>query len=61
MLNKAFVVTVRAIEHHDVVYCGIFVDQFHDKHPLEWTKQALSTLEDATEVYMVKVVANSHC
>jgi hypothetical protein len=39
--TKAFVCTVRKIEHHDVVSSGIFADEFPDKHPQEWTKQAL--------------------
>jgi len=41
-LTKAFVHTVRKIEHHDVVSSGIFADAFPEKHPREWTKQALS-------------------
>jgi len=32
-----------------------------DKGPREWNKQALITLEEATEVYMIEVVAESHC
>jgi len=42
--TKAFVRTVREIEHHDVVSAGIFTDEFPDKHPCEWTKQALIIL-----------------
>jgi hypothetical protein len=53
--------TVRNIEHHDVVSSGILVDEFPDEHPGEWTKQALITLEEATEVYMVEVIAEFHC
>jgi hypothetical protein len=60
-LIKAFVRTVREIEHHDVVSCWISSDEFPDKHPREWTKQALLTLEEATEVYMVEVIAEFHC
>jgi len=37
------------------------VDEFRDKHPSEWTKQALITLEEATETYMVQAIAESHC
>jgi hypothetical protein len=33
---KGFVRTVREIEHHDVVSCGIFVDEFPDKIPHQW-------------------------
>jgi len=42
--TKAFVSTVREMEHHDVVSSGIFADEFPDKRPREWTKQALITL-----------------
>jgi len=59
--TKAFVRTVRDIEHHDVVSSGILADEFPDKHPREWTKQALITLEEATEAYMVEVTAEFHC
>jgi hypothetical protein len=59
--TKAFVRTVHEIEHHDVVSTGIFTDEFPDKRPCEWTKQALITLEEATEAYMVKVTAKFHC
>ena len=59
--TKAFVRTVREIEHHDVVSSGIFADEFPEKHPREWTKQALFTLEEATEAYMVEVIAVSQC
>jgi hypothetical protein len=58
---KAFVRTVCEIEHHDVVNSEIFTDEFRDKHPWEWTKQALITLEEAIEAYMVEVLAKSHC
>jgi len=57
--TKAFVRTVREIKHHDVVSTGIFADEFGDKNPWEWTKQRLTTLEDAMEVYMVEVMAES--
>jgi len=60
-LTKAFVRTVREIEHHDVVSSGIFADEFPDKRPREWTKQALITLEEATEAYIVEVTAQFHC
>jgi hypothetical protein len=59
--TKAFVCTVREIEYHDVVSCGIFTDEFPDQHPLEWMMQAVITLEDTTEVYMVEVTAGFHC
>ena len=44
---------VRDIEYHDVISPGIFGYEFCDKGPREWTKQALKTLEEATESYMV--------
>ena len=59
--TKAFVRTVREIEHHDAVSSGIFTDQFPDKHPRQWTTQALITLEEPTEAYMVEVTAEFHC
>jgi len=57
---KAFVRAVREIEHHDDVSSGICADIFGDKLPREWTKKALNTLEEATEAYMVEVIADSH-
>jgi len=59
--TKEFVRTVRKIEHHDVVTSGIFVDEFRDKRPREWTKQTLKTLEQPTELYIVEVIPGSHC
>jgi len=59
--TKAFVRTVREIDHHDVVSSEIFADEFPDKCPREWTKQTLITLEEATEAYMVEVTAKFHC
>jgi len=59
--KKAFVSTVREIKHHNVVSSGIFADEFQDKRPREWTKQALITLAEAIEAYMVKVTAEFHC
>ena len=58
---KAFVRTVREMEHHDVVSAGIFAHKFPDRHPREWTKQELITLEEVTEVYMLEVTAECHC
>ena len=40
---------------------GMLADELPDKRPREWTKHALITLEEATEVYMVKVTAEFHC
>ena len=59
--TKAFVLTVCEIEHHNVLNSWIFADELQDKHPQQWTKQALITLEKATEAYMVEVIAASHC
>ena len=59
--TKALVRTVCKIEHHDVVSSGIFTDEFPDEHPREWTKQAVITLEEATEAYMVDVTAEFRC
>jgi len=35
------------------------VEKVSDKNPQEWTKQALTTLEDATEMKMVEVIVES--
>jgi hypothetical protein len=60
-LTQAFVCTVHEIEHDDVVSSGIFADEFPDKRPQEWMKQALVTLEEDTEAYMVEVAVEFHC
>jgi len=39
----------------------ILRDEFHDKHPGEWTKKGSITLQEATEAYMVQVIAESDC
>jgi len=57
--TTAFVRTVREIERHDVVCSEIVADKFSDKNPREWTKQALTTLEDGMEAYMAEVMAES--
>jgi hypothetical protein len=56
---KVFVRIVREIENRDVVSSGIFVDEYRDKGPREWTKRALKTVEQATESYMVDVIAEA--
>ena len=56
--TKAFVPTVRAMERDDVIRSGISTGRFRDKGPREWTKQALNTLEEPMESYMVEVFAN---
>jgi hypothetical protein len=43
------------------VSSGIFADEFPDKRPHEWMKQALITLEEDTEAYMVEVAAEFPC
>jgi hypothetical protein len=58
---KAFVPTVHKVEHHNAVSTRIFADTFPEKHLHEWTKKALITLEEATEAYMVEIIAESHC
>ena len=59
--TKELVRTVSEIEQHDVVSSGIFAYEFPDERPCESTKQALITLEEATEEYMVEVTAAFHC
>jgi len=56
---KAFVRTVREIEHCDVIRAGIFADKSSYKNPREWTKQPLTTSDDATEAYIVEGIAES--
>jgi len=58
--TKTFVHTVCDIEHHDVVSSGICADEFSDKNPREWAKQAFTTFEEALEEYMVEVMAESN-
>jgi hypothetical protein len=57
----AFLGTVHKIEYHDVASCGIYAADFPDEHLCEWTKQAVITLEEAIEAYMVEVTAEFHC
>jgi hypothetical protein len=38
----------------------MFAGEFRDKRPREWTKPAVITLEEATEAYMVEVIAETH-
>jgi hypothetical protein len=54
---KALIRTVHTTKHDDIVMAVIFVDGFRDNHLQEWTTQALKTLEEATESYMVEVIA----
>jgi len=56
---KVFVRTVPGIKHYDVVSRGILADEFRDNGPREWIKQASKTLEEATDSYMVEVIAKS--
>jgi hypothetical protein len=58
---KAFVRIVQEIERHDVVSARIFADEFPDKHSRKSTKQAVITLEETMEAYMVEVIAKFHC
>jgi len=58
--TKAFVRTVRKVEHDDVARSGIFADEFPETSPGSRSKQALKTLEEATESYMVELIAESH-
>jgi hypothetical protein len=53
--TKAFVRTVREIEHHEVVNSGRYADMFEDKSGRQWTNTALKDLEMAAETYMIKV------
>jgi len=56
-LTQAYVYTACETKHHDVVSSGIFTDEVPDKDPIEWTKQASVTLEEAREVCITEVTA----
>ena len=58
--TKAIACTVRNIEHHEVDSSEILADKFGDKRPQELMAQALKTLEEAMESYMVEVTADPH-
>jgi hypothetical protein len=58
--TKEFAGKVPEIEHHDVAGSGITADKFCDKHARKWTTQALITLEEGMEVYIVEVIAETH-
>jgi len=60
-LTTALLHTVSEIKHHDVVFSGSFMDQFPEKHPRECMKQGLIPVAEATEAYIVKVIAAAHC
>jgi len=58
--TKPNVCTVRKIKYHEGVSTGIFTHKFRDKCPWAWAKQAVKTLEEAAESYMVEVIADAH-
>ena len=58
--TKAFMRTVREIEHHKVVCAGIFADMFKDKIPMDWTHQVMKMLEEAAELYIIDVSTPPH-
>jgi len=60
-LTNTFVHTVHPVVYYPVVSNRILAGKFPDKHPHEWTKQALNTLGEAAEAYIVEVIAKSHC
>jgi hypothetical protein len=51
--TKAFVRTVREIEHHNVACSVIFGNAFPYKHPREWTTQPVIPLGEASKEYVV--------
>jgi len=55
--TKAFNQIVREMKHHDGVSSGILADEFDDKHPKEWMELALKALQNATDFYIVEVIA----
>jgi len=52
--------TASEFKHQNWICSGNFADEFRAKRPREETKLALVTLEEATEAYIVKVIAQSH-
>lgn len=59
-MTKALVCTVCKIENHDGIRSGISADEFCHKGPLEWSKEVLNTIEDARDMYIIEVIAESH-
>jgi len=57
----AFGRKVRETDYHEYVSARIFIDEFQGKHLQARTKEDINTLEEATEVYVVEVIAESHC
>jgi hypothetical protein len=57
---KVFDCVVKEIDHYDVVSSGGVADEFPNKNPCWWMKQALINFNVAPEVYMVEVIAKSH-
>jgi len=57
--TKPSVHTVSKNEHHEVVSSRMNTNQFRDKCLRDWTKKAVITLKEATEAYMVEVIAAS--
>jgi len=52
--------TIQEIEHHNIVNAGTLTYESCDKFSYKWSKLDLNTLEEATEGYMVMVIAKSH-
>jgi hypothetical protein len=61
LLWMVFVGTLREIDRHFFFSTEIFTDEFPDKHPRELMKQALICFPEATEAYMIEVIAESQC
>jgi len=60
LLTTGSVRTVCGIDHLDPVPFGIVGDKLCHDGSREWTNQALNSLEEASEAYMVEVIAKSH-
>jgi len=58
--TKLFIRALPGIKHRDVIGFKSLANDIHDTHRCDWTKQASMTLEEATEAYMVEVIAESH-
>jgi hypothetical protein len=53
--------TVHETQYYEVSGSGSFTDELPDTHTLDSTKHAFIAIEDATEAFIVEVIAESHC
>jgi len=58
--SNALVGIVRNIKQHEVISSAMFAFEFHEQHSWELMKEALNTLEEVMEAYIVEVIAESN-